>query len=71
MKLFMLHRDRKVLGNEWHGWEIKRGVLVNPEGSETTQGQLRAYYLVYQLCHELARTDRESTTRLRRILASI
>jgi hypothetical protein len=68
MRLFLLRRDGKILGAEWHGWKIKRGVLVDPDGNETTVGQLQAYYLIYQLCHELARSDPQSADRLLRIL---
>jgi hypothetical protein len=57
VKLFELHRSRRVLGSEWNGWLVKDALLVDPEGNETSQGQLRAYYLVYQLCLELKRGD--------------
>lgn len=70
MRPFKLRRDGKVLGAEWRGWQIKRGVLVDPDGNETTVGQLQAYYLIYQLCHELASSDADSRERIRRILAT-
>ncbi|MEO8465258.1 MAG: hypothetical protein ABI640_07935 [Gammaproteobacteria bacterium] len=54
--LFELHRDRKILASpEWDGWIAKGALLVDPEGNETTQGQLRAYFSVYQLVRELTR----------------
>ena len=55
LRLFELHRDRRILGAEWDGWLVNNAELVDPEGNATTQGQLRAYYQVYQLCHELMR----------------
>ena len=55
LKLFELHRDRRILGAGWDGWLVNKAELVDPEGNATTQGQLRAYYQVYQLCHELMR----------------
>jgi len=55
LKLFELHRDRRILGPEWDRWLVNSAVLVDPEGNATTQGQLRAYFQVYQLCHELMR----------------
>ena len=54
-ELFLLYRNRRVLGDEWDGWSINGNLLVDPEGNETTQGQLRAYYHVYQLCRELSK----------------
>jgi hypothetical protein len=55
LRLFTLHAERRVLGKEWDGWLINQAALVDPEGNSTTQGQLRAYYHVYQLCRELMR----------------
>lgn len=57
LKLFALYRERLVLGQEWHGWLINKGTIVDPEGNATTQAQLRAYFLIYQFCSELARRD--------------
>jgi hypothetical protein len=70
LKLFLLHRERKVLGKEWDGWLINRETLVDPEGNSTTQGQLRAYAHVYALCHELVKRDKEAAELLRRLIAS-
>lgn len=52
-RLFLLHRDGRVLNDTWPGWRIKGDRLVDPEGNVTTQGQLRAYSMVYQLAAEL------------------
>jgi transcriptional regulator with XRE-family HTH domain len=70
LKLFALYRDRKVLGKEWSGWIVKQGVIVDPESNETTQGQLRAYFQVYQLAHVLARGDSTEATQLALLLSA-
>jgi hypothetical protein len=57
-----------VLGAEWYGWHVKKNLLVDPEGNATTQGQLRAYYYVYQLARELAKTDVGAMTRFQELL---
>ena len=59
-KLFMLHASGRVLGSEWRDWSVKKNVLVDPEGNETTQELLRAYAMVWQLAGELSRKDPES-----------
>ena len=55
LRLFVLHRDGRVVGPEWTGWTIRRDQLVDPEGNRTTQAQLRAYWMIVQLARELAR----------------
>lgn len=55
LRLFILHRDRRVLSDSWDGWSVTKDRLVDPDGNETTQGQLRAYWMVVQLARELAR----------------
>ena len=55
LRLFVLHRDRRVLADSWDGWLVNKDRLVDPDGNETTQGQLRAYWMVVQLARELAR----------------
>ena len=62
-KLFLLHRDGRVLNDSWVGWRIHGDRLVDPEGQITTQGQLRAYVLVYQLAAELVRQHPEARAR--------
>ena len=59
-KLFLMHARGKALSSEWRDWSVKGGILVDPEGQETTQGQLRAYALVWQLASELSRKDPEA-----------
>lgn len=70
LKLFELHRDRRILGKEWNGWLINQATLVDPEGNSTTQGQLRAYAHVYALCSELAKRDRSAADLLDRLIAT-
>lgn len=55
MLLFQLHRDGRILGPEWQGWSVRGAQLVDPENQSTSQGQLRAYAINYQLLRELMR----------------
>ena len=67
-RLFELYRQCKVLASPaWVGWEVKGDVLRDPEGNDTTQGHLRAYYFVCQLAAELARDTPEARERLEQI----
>lgn len=54
VRLFVLHRDRRVLTDEWKGWLVKRDVLVDPEGNETSRDLLRNYVLMLQFARGLA-----------------
>ncbi len=62
MRLFLLHRENRVLGPEWKGWRIKPDGLVDPDGNETTQAQLRAYFFIVQFARGLA-ADRGENVR--------
>ena len=53
--LFELHRDRRVLTVEWHGWIVKPDVIVDPEGNETNRNLLRMYQMMMAYAHDLAR----------------
>lgn len=56
LALFELHREGRVLSCEdWAGWSVHRGELVDPDGVHTTQSQLRAYGLVIPWAREAAR----------------
>lgn len=69
LKLFRLHAARRVLAAPaWDGWSVRDDRILDPEGNETTQGQLRAYYLVYQHCRELAKRDCDATAELERLM---
>jgi len=70
MRLFVLHRDRRVLGPAWRDWIIKPDAIVDPEGAETTRSQLHSYSLVMQYARELAAERGEaSLEHFRRLLA--
>lgn len=71
MRLFELHRDRKILGAEWRGWIVKGDLLCDPENHETTQGQLRAYFHVYQLMHQLMRENPEAQAAFAAIMQEV
>jgi hypothetical protein len=58
LMLFVLHRDRRVLGDGWQDWIVDGEALIDPEGNSTSQGLLRAYALVVQYVVERARIDR-------------
>ena len=70
LRLFVAHRDQRVLDEYWVGWTLHKGVLTDPEGNSLTQGQLRAYGLVLQLAAELASRDADSRERYLAILRS-
>lgn len=70
LRLFTLHRDGRVLGPEWRNWAIHKDRIVSPEGQETTQTQLAAYWLIMQLARELASRDPEARDRFTRLLRS-
>jgi hypothetical protein len=60
MRLFRLHRELRVLGESWEGWQIRDEGIVDPDGNVTTRGQLTAYWIIMQYAAELARTDQET-----------
>lgn len=62
-QLFLLHRDGRVLNDCWPGWRVQGDRLIDPEGMATTQGQLKAYVLVYQLAAEYARQSADARVR--------
>lgn len=55
VRLFLLHRDRRVLTTHWRGWVVKENALVDPDGNETTRAQLHGYWLIMQYAREIAR----------------
>lgn len=62
LKLFKLYRDRAVLDPAiWPGWTVDKDGITDPDGNlTTTRNQLKAYALVYQLCHELMKNNDEA-----------
>lgn len=69
VRLFVLHRDRRVLTDEWEGWLLKPEGIVDPEGNETYRSLLRGYFLMMQLVREmsLVRGGRAGRARYERI----
>lgn len=57
-KLFLLHRDRRVLGPQWRDWVIKADSIVDPDGNETSRSLLHNYSWIVQFARRLA-YDRE------------
>ena len=57
-KLFLLHRDRQVLGPQWRGWIVKPEGIVDPDGNETSRSQLHNYFWIVQFARRMA-YDRE------------
>jgi hypothetical protein len=51
LRLFALHRDERVLDDQWRGWRIRKGTLVDPDGNATTQAQLRTYWMLIRGIH--------------------
>jgi len=54
MRLFTLHRDRRVLGPSWKGWIVKPDGIVDPDGNETTRSQLHNYFWIVQMARQMA-----------------
>lgn len=57
-KLFLLHRDRRVLGPQWRGWVVKDDSIVDPDNNETSRLQLHNYFWILQFARRLT-ADRE------------
>ena len=57
-RLFLLHRERQVLGPEWRGWIVKADGIVDPDGNEIPRNLLHNFFLVMQLARRMA-YDRE------------
>lgn len=70
LRLFTLHRDGRVLGDEWKGFAVREGNLVDPQGQEFTAGQLNSHWLIVQLARELASNDSRYLEEYWRILRS-
>jgi len=63
LRLFTLHRDGRILGDAWPGWAVRDGKIVDPDGNETTEAQLRGYWIMMQYAAELARRDPQERER--------
>jgi hypothetical protein len=62
-RLFMLHRERRVLGPAWRGWVVKHDSIVDPDGNETSRSQLHNYFWIVQFARHLAGEHGEETHR--------
>jgi hypothetical protein len=60
LRLFRLHQQKRVLTDEWEGWALTPGGIVDPDGNLTRRDQLAAYWIVMQLAAELAGTEKEN-----------
>ena len=63
LRLFTLHRDGRVLGDGWEGWQVRKEILIDPEGNRTTRAQLRGWYLILQFAADLARRSSDPADR--------
>jgi hypothetical protein len=52
-KLFRLHRDRRVLTDEWQGWVVTGANITDPDGNGTSRSVLHNYALMMQLVREV------------------
>jgi hypothetical protein len=59
MRLFTLHRDRRVLGPKWKGWVLTADSIVDPDGNETAIMLLHNYAFIVQYAAHLARENGE------------
>jgi hypothetical protein len=62
-RLFMLHRERRVLGVGWRGWVVKDDSIIDPDGNETTRSLLHNYFWVVQFARHLAGEGGEESRR--------
>ena len=69
-KLFRLHRDRRILTGEWHGWLVTPNAIVDPEGNKTSPALLRNYFLMMQYAYDLVQRtgDEREIERWRELL---
>jgi len=60
-RLFMLHRERRVLGPQWRGWLVKDDGIVDPDGNETSRMLLHNYFWIVQFARHIAGDRGEGT----------
>jgi hypothetical protein len=71
VRLFVLHRDRRVLTPEWErGWVVTPTAIVDPEGNTVPRTWIRGYFLLLQWAHSIA-VDRGLVREYRRRLGAI
>jgi len=68
-KLFRLHRDRRILTDEWQGWVVTGENITDPDGNVTSRNVLHNYALMMQLVREVIERhgNIEDRERLRRL----
>lgn len=70
VRLFVLHRDRRVLTPEWErGWVVTSTGIVDPEGKELPRAWVRGYFLLLQWARSLSRERGLSAEYERRLAA--
>lgn len=57
LRLFSTYRDHRVLNDDWRGWKIVHGDIVDPSGNATTAAQLQGYRMILQWVSEVAARD--------------
>jgi hypothetical protein len=60
VRLFVLHRDGRVLGKSWEGWIATDDAIADPAGNVTTKRQLSSYSFVLQFAAAMAARDPET-----------
>lgn len=60
LRLLGLHRDGRVLNDNWRRWKIVDGVIIDPAGNRTTVSQLEGYAGILQWVAAVAARDPET-----------
>ena len=55
LRLFRLHKEMRVLGDEWDGWAATTEGIVDPDGNLTRRDQIAAYWIIMQYAAALAK----------------
>jgi len=54
-RLWWLHVQGRILGEEWHSFRVRGTVLINPDGHEFTEEEIRKVPFLYTKIAELER----------------
>jgi hypothetical protein len=68
LRLFVLHRDGRVLGDGWEGWIAGVGTIADRDGNVTSARQLTNYFNVMQFAAALAAQDPRTVREWQEIL---
>jgi hypothetical protein len=60
LRLFTLHRDGRVLGEEWRRWKVVGASIVDPAGNVTSLSLLEGYAMIFQWIADIAARDPET-----------